>query len=58
MFDFDFEAPSIDADVDDESKSTPQVDQETDQAKDDVLAKKLWDLSVRTLRKIGYEIKM
>ena len=36
-----------------------QVDTESDQAKDDVLARNLWDLSVRTLKeKASYEVTM
>lgn len=36
-----------------------QVDTESDQAKSDELAKKLWDLSVKTLKeKVDYDVKM
>ncbi|ORX39050.1 hypothetical protein BD324DRAFT_307400 [Kockovaella imperatae] len=41
------------------SEADGKVDTESDQAKDDALAKQLWELSVKTLKdKAGYEVKM
>jgi ribosomal protein L15 len=42
-----------------ERKLISQVGTETEQAKNDVLAKKLWDLSVKVLKeKAQYEVKL
>jgi len=41
------------------SEADGKTDTETSQAQDDELARKLWDLSVKTLKeKAGYEVKM
>ena len=41
------------------SEASGKIDTQSDQAKDDALARSLWDLSVKTLKeKINYDVKM